>query len=187
VSPAASRCCSRALRLVDPGVLGLARVKAQLVQHLAQGLQDVLDVLVIDQAQVADAEDLASHGPLAARHHNFVLLLHEAAELAHLQPLRNLDSRHCVRGEALIGGESQPQLLDAITDHLADALVADRRGAIGSRRELASYLDESWRIEMGRLKELDRDLLDELAKTYRSRKVRLLASLVGSLKKEGKG
>lgn len=70
---------------------------------------------------------------------------------------------------------------------LADALVADRRGAIGSRRELASYLDESWRIEMGRLKELDRDLLDELAKGYRSRKVRLLASLVGSLKKEGKG
>ena len=70
---------------------------------------------------------------------------------------------------------------------LADALVADRGGAIGSRRELASYLDESWRIEMGRLKELDRDLLDELAKGYRSRKVRLLASLVGSLKKEGKG
>src|SRR3990172_9958839 len=70
---------------------------------------------------------------------------------------------------------------------LADALVADRRGAIGSRRELASYLDESWRIGMGRLKELDRDLLDELAKSYRSRKVRLLASLVGSLKKEGNG
>ncbi|HBO69491.1 MAG TPA: hypothetical protein DD658_04835 [Deltaproteobacteria bacterium] len=70
---------------------------------------------------------------------------------------------------------------------LADALVADRRGTIGSRRELASYLDESWRIEMGRLKELDRGLLDELAKSYRSRKVRLLASLVGSLRKGGKG
>jgi hypothetical protein len=48
-------------------------------------------------------------------------------------------------------------------------------------------MDESWRVDMGRLKELDRDLLDELAKSYRSRKVRLLASLVASLKKGGKG
>ena len=70
---------------------------------------------------------------------------------------------------------------------LADALVADRGGAIGSRRELASYLDESWRIEMGRLKELDRDLLEELAKCHRSRKVRLLASIVERLKRGGKG
>src|SRR3990170_798974 len=84
-------------------------------------------------------------------------------------------------------GDGRAFLIATPEKALADALVADRRGTIGSRRELASYLDESWRVEMGRLKELDRDLLDELAKSYRSRKVRLLASLVGSLKKEGKG
>jgi hypothetical protein len=65
-------------------------------------------------------------------------------------------------------------------------LVADRRGAILSRREMAAYLRESWRIEEGRLKELNRALLDELATCYRSRKVRLLASIVERLKREGK-
>ena len=84
-------------------------------------------------------------------------------------------------------GDGRAFLIATPEKALADALVADRRGTFGSRRGLASYLDGSWRIEMGRLKGLDRDLLDELAKSYRSRKVRLLASLVGSLTKGGKG
>ena len=84
-------------------------------------------------------------------------------------------------------GDGRAFLIATPEKALADVLVADRRGTIGSRRELASYLDESLRIEMGRLKEMDRDLLNELAKSYRSRKVRLLAAFVGSMKKGGKG
>ncbi|MCL5965796.1 MAG: hypothetical protein M1550_01010 [Deltaproteobacteria bacterium] len=84
-------------------------------------------------------------------------------------------------------GDGRAFLIATPEKALADVLVADRRGSIASRRELASYLDESWRVEMGRLKGLDRNLLEELANGYRSRKVRLLASLVGSLKKGGEG
>lgn len=84
-------------------------------------------------------------------------------------------------------GDGRGFLIATPEKAIADALVADRRGTIGSRRELASYLEESLRIDMGRLKELNRALLDELAKSYRSRKVRLFAAFVGSLKKEGKG
>ncbi len=69
---------------------------------------------------------------------------------------------------------------------LADSLVADRRGTFGSMREIAAYLAESWRVEEGRLREFDRELLDELADGYRSRKVRLLAMLIGRLKSRGK-
>ncbi|HQT98562.1 MAG TPA: hypothetical protein PK416_11935, partial [Thermodesulfobacteriota bacterium] len=69
---------------------------------------------------------------------------------------------------------------------LADALVADRRGPILSRREMEACLRESWRIEASRLKELNRDLLEELATCYRSRKVRWLVSIVERLKRGGK-
>lgn len=85
-------------------------------------------------------------------------------------------------------GDGRAFLVATPEKALADALVADRRGPIiRSRRELASYLVESWRIEEARLKDLDRNLLEELASRYRSRKVRLLASLVGRLKKERMG
>jgi len=83
-------------------------------------------------------------------------------------------------------GDGRAYLIATPEKALADALVADRRGTFGSRRELAAYLAESWRIDDGRLKELDRDLLLELADGYRSRKVRLLAGLVGRMKGKGK-
>jgi hypothetical protein len=69
---------------------------------------------------------------------------------------------------------------------LADVLVADRRGLIRSRREVSAYLGDSWRIEDSRLKGMNRNLLEELAKRYRSRKVLLLASIVERLQREGK-
>jgi predicted transcriptional regulator of viral defense system len=84
-------------------------------------------------------------------------------------------------------GDGRAYLIATPEKALADSLVADRRGTFGSRREIAAYLAESWRIEEGRLKELDRDLLEELADGYRSRKVRLLARLVGRMKGRGKG
>jgi len=69
---------------------------------------------------------------------------------------------------------------------LADVLVADRRGPIRSRREMSAFLSESWRIEESRLKEMNRNLLEELARRYRSRKVLLLASIVDRLQRGGK-
>ncbi len=84
-------------------------------------------------------------------------------------------------------GDGRAFLIAAPEKALADALVADRRGTFGSRRGMAAYLAESWRIEEGRLKELDRGLLEELASGYRSRKVLLLARLVGRMQKREKG
>ena len=84
-------------------------------------------------------------------------------------------------------GDGRAFLIATPEKALADALVADRRGPILSRREMEAYLRESWRIEESRLKELNRDLLEELATCYRSRKVRFLASIVERLKREGKG
>jgi len=84
-------------------------------------------------------------------------------------------------------GDGRAFLIATPEKALADVLVADRRGLIRSRREMTAYLRESWRIEESRLKEMNRDLLEELAKCYRSRKVRLLASIVERLKREGKG
>lgn len=84
-------------------------------------------------------------------------------------------------------GDGRAFLVATPEKALADALVADRRGSFRSRRELAPFLCASWRVEEDRLKDLDRNLLEELASRYRSRKVRLLASLVGRRKKGGKG
>ena len=84
-------------------------------------------------------------------------------------------------------GDGRAFLIATPEKALADALVADRRGPILSRREMEACLRESWRIEESRLKELNRDLLEELATCYRSRKVRFLASIVERLKREGKG
>lgn len=84
-------------------------------------------------------------------------------------------------------GDGRAFLIATPEKALADVLVADRRGPIRSRREMAAYLRESWRIEESRLKEMNRGHLEELAKRYRSRKVRLLASIVERLKREGKG
>lgn len=83
-------------------------------------------------------------------------------------------------------GDERAFLIATPEKALADVLVSDRRGPILARREMAVYLRESWRIEESRLKELDLDLLDELAQSYRSRKVRLLASVVERLKRKGK-
>ena len=84
-------------------------------------------------------------------------------------------------------GDGRAFLIATPEKALADVLVADRRGPILSRRAMAAYLRESWRIEEDRLKEMNQDLLEELAKCYRSRKVRLLASIVERMKREGRG
>lgn len=65
---------------------------------------------------------------------------------------------------------------------LADILVADRGAAINSQRELYSLLLEDMRVDPAGLAELDLAMLFEIAKRYRSRRVKLLADLLINLK-----
>ena len=70
---------------------------------------------------------------------------------------------------------------------LADRIVADRGAGIGTQKELHGYLLTNLRIDPASLRGLDPARLAEIARHYRSRRVKLLADLVGRLRKSGKG
>ena len=70
---------------------------------------------------------------------------------------------------------------------LADRIVADRGTGITTQKELHDYLLANLRIDPAALRELDPARLAEIARHYRSRRVKLLADLVGRLSKSGKG
>jgi hypothetical protein len=70
---------------------------------------------------------------------------------------------------------------------LADRIVADRGAGISTQKELHEYLLDSLRIDPANLRELDPAKLAEIARLYRSRRVKLLADLVTRLGKSGKG
>jgi hypothetical protein len=70
---------------------------------------------------------------------------------------------------------------------LADRIVADRGADITTQKELHSYLLANLRIDPLALRGLDPVRLEEIARHYRSRRVKLLAELVSRLRKSGKG
>jgi len=70
---------------------------------------------------------------------------------------------------------------------LADRLVADRGAALSSMKELSSYLMTDLRIDRSVLTGLQPERLVDISRRFRSRRVRLLAELVISLGKDGKG
>lgn len=70
---------------------------------------------------------------------------------------------------------------------LADRIVADRGAGIATQKELHDYLLVNLRIDPASLRGLDPARLAEIARHYRSRRVKLLADLVGRLCKSGKG
>lgn len=70
---------------------------------------------------------------------------------------------------------------------LADRIVADRGAGISSQKELHDYLLASLRIDSIGLRELDPARLTEIARLYRSRRVKLLADMVTRLGKSGRG
>lgn len=70
---------------------------------------------------------------------------------------------------------------------LADRIVAERGAGITTQKELHSFLLDNLRIEQSALRGLDPARLAEIARHYRSRRVKLLADLVGRLRKSGKG
>ena len=70
---------------------------------------------------------------------------------------------------------------------LADRIVADRGAGISTQRELHDYLLAGLRIDPAGLCGLDPGKLAEIARNYRSRRVKLLADLITRLSKTGKG
>lgn len=70
---------------------------------------------------------------------------------------------------------------------LADRIVAERGAGIITHKELQEFLLDNLRIDPAGLREFDPVRLAEIARHYRSRRVRLLADLVSRLRKSGKG
>ncbi|HML79520.1 type IV toxin-antitoxin system AbiEi family antitoxin domain-containing protein [Geobacter sulfurreducens] len=69
---------------------------------------------------------------------------------------------------------------------LADRIVADRGAGISTQKELHEYLLSSLRIDPGGLRELDPVRVAEIARAYRSRRVKLLADLISRLHRGGR-
>jgi hypothetical protein len=66
---------------------------------------------------------------------------------------------------------------------LADRIVADRGAGISTQKELHNYLLADLRIDPANLRGLDPIRLTEIARHYRSRRVKLLADLITRLSK----
>jgi hypothetical protein len=66
---------------------------------------------------------------------------------------------------------------------LADRIVADRGAGISTQKELHNYLLADLRIDPANLRGLDPIRLMEIARHYRSRRVKLLADLITRLSK----
>jgi len=66
---------------------------------------------------------------------------------------------------------------------LADRIVADRGAGITTQKELHEYLLDDIRIDPANLNELDPTRIMEIARHYRSRRVKLLADLITRLSK----
>jgi predicted transcriptional regulator of viral defense system len=64
---------------------------------------------------------------------------------------------------------------------LADRIVAERGGGISTQKDLHDYLLSSLRIDPSALCKLDPGRLAEIARCYRSRRIKLLADLTGRL------
>jgi len=69
---------------------------------------------------------------------------------------------------------------------LADRIVADRGAGISTQKELHEYLLSSLRIDPAGLRELDPVRVAEIARAYRSRRVKLLADLISRLRRGGR-
>ena len=76
-------------------------------------------------------------------------------------------------------GDDRAFLMATCEKALADKLHASRGFDIRTQRDLYDYLENNLRIDPAVLRDLDPTALDEMARAYRSRKIRLLAGIVG--------
>jgi len=70
---------------------------------------------------------------------------------------------------------------------LADKIRADRGTVIQTQQQLYEYLVDNLRIDAAALTDLNAEYLSEIARCYRSRKIKLLSDLVHHIIKRNKG
>jgi predicted transcriptional regulator of viral defense system len=80
--------------------------------------------------------------------------------------------------------DGRPFLIATPEKALCDKIYNDRGTGIRSQTEMREYLFASLRIDPESLKRLDADVVDDVGERYRSRKMRLLASIIRSSRKE---
>jgi hypothetical protein len=74
-------------------------------------------------------------------------------------------------GVLLLGNGADRFLMASPEKALMDKVWCDKRFKPGRARDLAAYLFEDLRLDAGRLRELDRAVLDRIAAAYASRKI----------------
>jgi hypothetical protein len=81
-------------------------------------------------------------------------------------------------------GDGRAFLMAVPAKALADKIVLDRGTAFRTQKELMEYLEKDLRVDLGALKKLNPNHLEDLARCFRSRKVRLLHGLLHRLTRE---
>ncbi len=81
-------------------------------------------------------------------------------------------------------GDGRHFLMATPEKAVADKLYDARGVGITTQRELEDYLQSSLRIEPSAIRELNAEALDQMARGYRSRKIRLLPSLIRRLTRQ---
>ena len=81
------------------------------------------------------------------------------------------------------GDHDQAFLIASPEKALADKIVSVRSAPIASSAEMRRFLEEDLRIDVGVIRSLSAERIDEFAGRYRSRKLRYLSGLVRRLQK----
>lgn len=81
-------------------------------------------------------------------------------------------------------GDGRAFLIATPGKAIADKLYDARGTGIRTQRELETYLLDSLRIETSALGDLEAEELDQIASSYRSRKIRLLSGLIRKLHRQ---
>jgi predicted transcriptional regulator of viral defense system len=84
-------------------------------------------------------------------------------------------------------GDGRSFLMATQEKALADQIVADRGTGISTQKEMQYYLQDNLRIDPDVIRTLDPLRLGEIARAYRSRRIKLLANLVTRMSKSSKG
>jgi hypothetical protein len=80
-------------------------------------------------------------------------------------------------------GDERAFLIATPEKALADKIYDDRGSGIHTEQELLDYLERSLRVDLGAVREMNLDNLDEIAGRYRSLKIRTLVRLVRRMRR----
>lgn len=83
--------------------------------------------------------------------------------------------------------QGQAFLIASPEKALADKVVSARGTEIATMKELGRFLEEDLRLDPGAARDLSAEMIDDHARRYRSRRLRLLASVIRKMRRAGKG